>query len=214
MIGLPEINEKFASMKLDAATITGKKNVVKSKVSEIEREGRSEEWTEEEKRATHAKGAAEINAHILKITEVSAPLLQQEKFWADKELVLSKIPLTKRSSDNWTAENPVSESFARAALLAEASRMSNERLSIMAEEAISSGNPAAAYLFSLEGNSRAKSANIKLSGIVIPEQVEALKIFHEAKKIVAHALVDLREASGEGADKLSIGRLNAERGLL
>jgi hypothetical protein len=214
MIGLPALNEKIFTMKQLAATISEKKNAVKNRVAAAEAEGRTEKWTKERIREIQGEGAVEINAHLLKITEAHESFSQQEMFWSNKEAVLSKIPLTKRGGDNWTPENPAGEALARTALLAEASRMSNGRLELMAQDAISSGELAAAYLFALEGGSRPKPTKIDTSAIAIPEQQAALNLFLEAKRCLGHAILDMREASGARPDEVAIGRLNAERGIL
>lgn len=214
MIGLAELNEKILTMRQLAETVAAKKTFVKNKLAEIEGEGRSEKWTEAKKREALSQSAAEISSLIEGINAANAQIAAQERFWNDRELVLSKIPLTKRGADAWGPENPAGESLARAGLLAEASRMSNERLALMAEDAAASGNAGAAYLFALEGNSRKKSANISTAAVEIPEQQAALSLFLEARKTAAHAMLDLKEASGARPNELTIGRLNAERGLM
>ncbi|OQX17736.1 MAG: hypothetical protein BWK76_09695 [Desulfobulbaceae bacterium A2] len=213
MIGLPELHEKISNMKRIAATITEKKNAVKARISAAEAEGRTEKWTKQRVAEIRAEGTAAIDAALGQLAEVHATFSKHENFWADKELALSCIPLTRRGPDNISPENPVGESMARTALLAEASRMSNHRLELMAADALASGDYARMYLFSLEGNSRQKPTKIDTSGVVLPEQQAALNMFTEARRSVAHAVIDLREAHGARPDELAIARLSAERGI-
>lgn len=212
MIALPELNDKIRTMKQLAAAITEKKNLVKTRISAAEAEGRTEKWTKDRVAEIRAEAGAEISASIAQLAEVHATFSQQENFWGDKEMVLSHIPLTRRGPDNLTAENPVGEAMARSALLAEASRMSTHRLELMAQDAIAGGNHAAAYLYSLEGNSRTKPAKIDTNSVVLPEQQAAMNMFTEARRSVAHAAIDLQEAHGARPSELAIARLSAEHG--
>lgn len=151
------------------------------------------------------------------VSEADIELAGHRDAWLDIEHVLSTRPVSKMMAPHiYKPADPDSEARQRAAIIAELKNCSVKELSRRAEEAKKNGRHGELYLIYTENNTRAGQPGhegIDLTGLHLPDQLQARRIFAEADCVKKELLIAARTARGVVVDpmeKLSYGHALAE----
>jgi len=213
---LEQLNTAVKTMREHRAVADQAEAEINTKLGRIPQEGYTAEYkAKKAKEIVDAYSPAIANA-LKQTMELNAEIAPAAPFWESTSYVLSNRPVTPSAGNHpfAPAADANAEAVARLSKMQEYSGMPDELLHLHADAAKATGKLGELHLINQENQKRAAtSPNFKpldLSGVVLPDQVQATNLFKEGKIIQTTLEHSFRAASG-GRPVTAIERINLQR---
>lgn len=217
MITLGRIEETVKEMRRHRAEVTRLQSELDATIARITADAtRHPDYIAEKVTEARSKAKPAIYETLGKINALHEGLVKESAPWQDKRFVMATKHLTEplNSIPGAPAKDQAAEALARLAKMTEFSKLDADLLHALAADAKREGRLAELHLACLENNSRDQKQPgwkpVDLAGVELPDQVQALELLTEARKMANGISIAMKQA--EGGPVSPVDRINAERG--
>lgn len=217
MITLGKIEETVKEMRRHRAEVTRLQGELDATIGRITADAtRHPAYIEEKVTEARGKATPAIYETLGRLHALHEGLVKASAPWHDKRFLLSTKPLTEplNSIPGAPAKDQAAEALARLSKMTELSKLDADLLHAVADDAKRENRLAELHLACLENNSRDQKQPgwrpVDLAGVELPDQMQALELLTEARKMANGISIAMKQAEGKPVSP--VDRISAERG--